>query len=181
MTVQSRRRVDTRRAPSSHHLAFDLHEIAEAPRAWQFALMAYETKTRQTEVSVADYVAALDNPRRRADAEALIHLMGEISGLPAKLWGPTMIGFGNIRYTYDSGHTGTMLRFGFAPRAANTVIYASWGFEGAEGLIGRLGKVKRSKACLYVNKLDDIDMGVLREFLQRGFAESYRAHPEDEG
>lgn len=129
-----------------------------------------EPKTKPTAVPVADYLATVENPRRRADAEALIAMMGEITGEPPVMWGPTMIGFGRQRYVYDTGWSGEMFRLGFAPRKANLVIYAARDFAGAEAMIGRLGKVKVSKACLYVNKLADVDLEVLRAFLEAGCA-----------
>lgn len=130
-----------------------------------------EPKTKPTAVPVADYLAGLENPRRRADAEVLVAMMGEITGEPSVMWGPTMVGFGRKQYAYDSGHSGEMFRVGFAPRKANLVIYAPWDFPEAEAMIARLGKVKTSKACLYVNKLTDIDLGVLRAFLEAGLAQ----------
>ena len=129
-----------------------------------------EAKTKPTTVDVRGYIAGLDNPRRRADAEVLAAMMGELSGEPAVMWGPTMIGFGRRRYTYDTGHSGEMFRLGFAPRKANLVIYSWCGFDEAPAITGRLGKVRKSKACLYVNKLADIDLSVLRELLTKGLA-----------
>ncbi len=125
--------------------------------------MAYEAKTKQTEVSVADFIAAVENPTRRADAETLCALFEEISGEPPKMWGPSIIGFGRYHYRYASGHEGDAPRLGFSPRKAQTVVYVMAGFEGQEALIARLGRVKTSVACLYINRLDQIDLGVLRE------------------
>ncbi len=125
--------------------------------------MAYEAKTKPTEVSVADFIAAVENPRRRVDAETLCTLFEEISGEPPVMWGPSIIGFGRYHYRYASGHEGDAPRLGFSPRKAQTVIYAMSGFEGEAPLIARLGKVKTSVACLYVNRLDQIDLDALRE------------------
>lgn len=125
--------------------------------------MAYEARTKPTEVSVADFIAAVENPQRRADAETLCALFEEISGEPAVMWGPSIIGFGQYHYRYASGHEGDAPRLGFSPRKAQTVVYAMSGFEGQAALIARLGKVKTSVACLYINRLDQIDMEVLRE------------------
>jgi hypothetical protein len=125
--------------------------------------MAYEARTMPTEVSVSDFIGSVENPKRRADAETLCVLFEEISGEPAKMWGPSIIGFGRYHYRYASGHEGDAPRLGFSPRKAQTVVYVMAGFDGQEALIARLGKVKTSVACLYVNRLDQIDMGVLRE------------------
>ena len=129
--------------------------------------MAYEAKTKPTEVSVADFIAAVENPQRRADAETLCALFEEISGQPPVMWGPSIIGFGRYHYRYASGHEGDAPRLGFSPRKAQTVVYAMSGFEGQAALIARLGKVKTSVACLYINRLEQVDMDVLRELAVR--------------
>lgn len=129
--------------------------------------MAYEARTKPTAVSAADFIAAVENPRRRADAETLCALFEEISGEPPVMWGPSIIGFGRYHYRYASGHEGDAPRLGFSPRKARTVVYAMSGFDGQAALIARLGKVKTSVACLYINRLDQIDMAVLRELAER--------------
>jgi hypothetical protein len=140
--------------------------------------MAYEARTKPTDVSVADFIAAVENPRRRADAGTLCALFEEISGEPAVMWGPSIIGFGRYHYRYASGHEGDAPRLGFSPRKAQTVVYAMSGFEGQAALIARLGKVKTSVACLYVNRLDQIDMDVLRHLAQRSLAHMRELYPD---
>ena len=140
--------------------------------------MAYEAKTKPTETSVADFIAAVENPVRRADAETVLALLEEISGEPATMWGPSIIGFGKYHYRYDSGHEGDAPRIGFSPRKAQTVLYILGGFEGQDELLARLGKAKTSVACLYVNKLADVDMAVLREIAVRSLAENRKRYPE---
>ena len=140
--------------------------------------MAYEAKTKPTETSVADFIAAVENPVRRADAETVLALLEEISGEPATMWGPSIIGFGKYHYRYDSGHEGDAPRIGFSPRKAQTVVYILPGFSGWTEMIARLGKVKTSVACLYVNKLADVDMAVLREIAVRSLAENRKRYPE---
>ena len=140
--------------------------------------MAYEAKTKPTETSVAEFIAAVENPVRRADAETVLALLEEISGEPATMWGPSIIGFGKYHYRYDSGHEGDAPRIGFSPRKAQTVLYILGGFEGQDALLARLGKVKTSVACLYVNKLADVDMAVLREIAVRSLAENRKRYPE---
>ena len=141
--------------------------------------MAYEARTQPTEVSVADFIAAVENPKRRADAETLCALFEEISGEPPKMWGPSIIGFGQYHYRYASGHEGDAPRLGFSPRKAQTVVYVMSGFEGQEALIARIGKVKTSVSCLYVNRLDQIDLGVLREMAVACLAHLRERYPED--
>jgi hypothetical protein len=140
--------------------------------------MAYEAKTKANDVSVADFIAAVENPRRRADAETLCTLFGEISGEPPVMWGPAIIGFGRYHYRYDSGHEGDAPRLGFSPRKAHIVVYVLPGFSEWEAMIARLGKVKTSVSCLYINRLDQIDMGVLRELAVASLAEMRERYPE---
>ena len=140
--------------------------------------MAYEAKMKPTEVSVADFIAAVENPRRRADAETLCALFEEISGEPPTMWGPSIIGFGRYHYRYASGHEGDAPRLGFSPRKAQTVVYVMSGAARQEVLIARLGKVKTSVACLYVNRLDQIDLGVLRELAVASLAQMRERYPE---
>ena len=127
-----------------------------------------ETKTKPTQVNVDDFIAAVEKPVRRADATVLRDMMERVTGEPATMWGPTIIGFGTCHYRYASGHEGDMCRVGFSPRSANLVLYVG-GFPEYEELLGKLGKHKRSKACLYLNKLADVDLGVLEEIARRTF------------
>lgn len=122
-----------------------------------------EIKTKATEVSVDDFISAIDNPQRREDAQKVRAMFERLTGEPAKMWGPTIIGFGSYRYTYDSGHSGTMCRLGFSPRKAELVLYLKTGAAGQDDLFARLGKHKTGKACVYVKKLADIDEAVLEE------------------
>ena len=128
-----------------------------------------EIKTKPTGAAVDAFIAAVDKPARRADAAVLREMMERVTGAPATMWGPPIIGFGSYHYRYASGHEGDACRVGFSPRAANLVLYVG-GFPGYEALLGRLGKHKTSKACLYVNKLADVDAGVLEEIVRRTYA-----------
>ena len=127
-----------------------------------------ETKTRPSQVSVESFLAAVDKPGRRADAKVLREMMERLTGQPATMWGPSIIGFGTYHYRYASGHLGDACRVGFSPRSASLVLYVG-GFPEYEGLLTRLGKHRRSKACLYVNNLADVDLGVLEEIPRRTF------------
>jgi hypothetical protein len=127
-----------------------------------------EIKTKATQADVDAFIAAVDKPGRRADAAIVRDLMERVTGEPATMWGPTIIGFGAYHYRYASGHEGDMCRVGFSPRSANLVLYVG-GFPGFEELLGKLGKYKRSKACLYVNKLADVDLAVLEEIVRHSF------------
>ena len=130
-----------------------------------------ENKTKPTTASVDDFISAIEDPRRRADAQVALTLYKEVTGLPPVMWGPSIIGFGALHYVYDSGREGDMPAAGFSPRKANMTFYVGDSFEGAEALFSRLGKHKKSVACLYINKLDDVDLDVLREIIACEYAE----------
>jgi len=130
-----------------------------------------ETKTKPTAVSVEAFLDGVAHPVRRADGKAVCAIMARVTGEPATMWGPSIIGFGSYHYRYASGHEGDMCRIGFSPRSANLVLYVG-GFPEYEELLARLGKHKLSKACLYVNKLADIDQDVLEEIVRRTWAAS---------
>ena len=120
--------------------------------------MPAEPKTRPTDVPVADFIAAVENPKRRADAEVVQAMLAEVSGEPAVMWGPSIVGYGSYR-----GPTGDWPIIGFSPRKANLVLYIMPGFAEREDLMARLGKHKTGGSCLYINRLEDVDSSVLRE------------------
>lgn len=124
-------------------------------------------KTVETDASVEAFLGKVEPPQRVADARVLIALMARVSGQPARLWGPSIIGFGSYAYRYESGHSGTSLRIGFSPRKANLVLYLLSGEGDQADLLARLGKHKTGKGCLYINKLADVDAGVLEELIVR--------------
>jgi hypothetical protein len=127
-----------------------------------------ETKTKPTKVSVKDFVAAVEKDTRRADAEVLLKLFAKVTGWKAQMWGATIIGYGKYTYTYDSGHSGDMCVMGFSPRAASISIYSGMYAEEAAPYLKGLGKHKVSKACIYINKLADVDMAALEKLLKAG-------------
>ncbi len=106
-----------------------------------------ENKTKPTPMSVAAFIAALPDPARRADAQALVKLMQTATGEKPKLWGPSIIGFGSYHYTYESGREGDAPIAAFSPRKAATVLYGLIGFSGADALLARLGKHTTGKAA----------------------------------
>lgn len=128
-----------------------------------------ENKTRPTPASVDDFIAKIESPRRRADALTALKIYQEVTGLPPVMWGPSMIGFGSLHYVYDTGHAGDMPAAAFSPRKAYLTFYIYNKFEGAEELYARLGKYKKTVACLYINKLDDVDLDVLFEIIAREY------------
>lgn len=136
-----------------------------------------ETKTKPTKVSVKDFIAAVENDTRREDARTLLKLFEKATGWKARMWGPTIVGFGAYHYTYDTGHSGSICVVGFSPRKANLVVYVS-DFPGKAGLLQRLGKHKGGlKQCLYLNSLADVDLAVLEKILKAGVAQTKKTWP----
>lgn len=129
-----------------------------------------ETKTQQTPASPAAFIAAVEHPTRRADAEALDTRFRRITGWQPRMWGPSIIGYGRYRYRYASGREGEFLATGFSPRKANLSLYIMPGYHEMDDLLSRLGKHKAGKACLYVTKLADVDLDVLDAIIERGLA-----------
>lgn len=129
-----------------------------------------ETKTKPTKVSVKQFIAAVPNDTRRADAETLLKLFEKVTGWKSQMWGPTIIGFGKYTYTYDSGHSADMCVTGFSPRGAALSIYGGLYPQQpeAQAILKTLGKHKSSKACVYINKLEDVDLKVLEKYLKAG-------------
>jgi hypothetical protein len=129
-----------------------------------------ETKTKPTEVSVDSFIDAVADPVRREDAKTIRTMMERITGEPARMWGPSIIGFGSYHYKYDSGHEGDACRLGFSPRKAELVLYVLTGAPEQQAQLARLGKHKTGKSCLYVKKLADVDMSVLEESTRSALA-----------
>ena len=137
-----------------------------------------ETKTKPTEVGVESFIVAVENPTRREDARTVCAMMERITGEEPRMWGPSIIGFGSYHYRYDSGHEGIACRLGFSPRKAQLVLYVLTETEGEAELLARLGKHKIGKCCLYINKLADVDMGVLETLTRRAWDRMNRRYPD---
>jgi hypothetical protein len=120
-----------------------------------------ENKTKPTKISVATFIAAIADEGRRSEAKALVKLMETVSGEKPAMWGPSIIGFGTHHYVYDSGREGDMPIVAFSPRKPAVVLYALSGAPGADSLLAKMGKFKMGKGCIYVKKLDDLDLKVL--------------------
>lgn len=123
-----------------------------------------KTKTTYTEIDVKDFLDSyIDNEQKKADSLQLIELMQEWSDSEPKMWGPSIIGFGNYHYKYASGHEGDAPVIGFSPRKAAFSLYVYSDTEKSKLLLPNLGKFKMSKACIYIKKLSDIDVSILKE------------------
>tara|TARA_R110002051_G_scaffold93824_1_gene163588 strand:+ start:990 stop:1418 length:429 start_codon:yes stop_codon:yes gene_type:complete len=130
-----------------------------------------QNKTQQTDLPVADFIAQVDHPTRRADPHVLDNMFRRITGYTPKMWGPTIIGYGQYHYIYACGHEGDSLATGFSPRKAALSIYVLPGYQDFSEIISRLGKHKIGKSCIYINKLDDINLKVLEELIGAGLAD----------
>lgn len=129
-----------------------------------------KNKTTYTEVNVADFITSyVDNEQKKADSFRLIELMREWSGFEPKMWGPTIIGFGNYHYKYASRHEGDAPLIGFAPRKAAFSLYVYSPTEESKQLLNDLGKYKISKACIYIKKLSDINIPTLEKLCEASF------------
>ncbi|MGH6615149.1 DUF1801 domain-containing protein [Sphingomonas sp.] len=138
-----------------------------------------ENKTQATGVSVDAFLAAAEPEQRRSDARILRDLMTRISGEPAMMWGPSIIGFGRYRYRYDSGREGEMARIGFSPRKASLVLYIAGGFPRHDALMAQLGRFTTGKSCLYIKTLSDVDMGVLEALIVESLDYMLETYPPD--
>jgi len=135
--------------------------------------MAAAKRRMKTVARTADPIAFIDkvkNEVKRKDSHELVAMMQDITGEPPKMWGPSIVGFGRYEYVYASGHSGEICLTGFSPRAGALVVYLGPGLENAK-LMEKLGKHKRGKGCLYLNKLDDVDRGVLRKLIEYSITE----------
>ena len=120
-----------------------------------------KNKTAETNSSVTEFVNKVENEGKRDDSYKLIEIFKSITGFEPRMWGPTIIGFGNYHYKYESGHEGDAPLAAFSPRKDSLVLYMASEFENREVLLSQLGKHKSSKACVYVKKLSDIDLKIL--------------------
>jgi hypothetical protein len=125
-----------------------------------------ELKTQPNQGSVVDFLNSVENEKRRADSFTILEIMQEVTGEEALMWGDSIVGFGTYRYKYASGRKGEWFLIGFAPRKQNLTLYIMSGFENYDQLLGQLGKHKTGKSCLYINKLEDINLDVLRELVK---------------
>lgn len=142
-----------------------------------------ENKTKPTAVSVDAFIEAVEHPGKREDAKVLEALFRKVTGEEPKMWGPTIVGYGQYHYKYDSGHEGDICRVGFSPRKAKHSLYLlSCSLDGEQAefaaLRDRLGKIGRGKGCMYVNKLADIDLGVLEDMIALSWRYSHERYPQ---
>jgi hypothetical protein len=139
-------------------------------------------KTRATEADVIAFIEAVADPRRREEAKVLDSMHRRVTGLEPRMWGPSIIGYGSYHYRYESGREGDMCRAGFSPRKAASTIYLMGNYcdrrEEADALFARLGKHRTGKSCLYVARLENIDLSVLEELIALSWAIMNERYPQ---
>ncbi|MDQ0430265.1 hypothetical protein QOZ98_003103 [Planomicrobium stackebrandtii] len=138
----------------------------------------YEQKTKETDADVIEFIEAVDNPKKRLDAFKLLELFEQTSGFPAKMWGPSIIGFGSYHYVYKTGHEGDAPLVGFSPRKAKISLYVATGDTAREPLLEKFGKHTSGKSCIYINKTEDIDLDVLRQLIRQSIDFLQELYPD---
>ena len=129
-----------------------------------------EIKTKPNAGDVDAFIDGVAHPVRQADSRVLVEMMRRVSGEPAIMWGPAIIGFGSRSYDLAGGKTGRMLRMGFSPRKANLTLYIEKDFDEARAHLDRLGKAEVSVGCTYIKTLADVDLVVLEDLLALSWA-----------
>lgn len=124
-----------------------------------------ELKTKPTEQSVEEFLNRVENEKKRADSFTILKLMKDVTKAQPKMWGPSIVGFGKYHYKYESGREGDWFLTGFSPRKQNLTLYIMSGFRRHGELMKKLGKYKTGKGCLYVNRLEDIDLSTLKKLV----------------
>lgn len=124
-----------------------------------------ENKTQPTKASVTDFIRAIDDPAKRADARKVAAMMRKATGKRARMWGPSIVGFGTYHYKYASGREGDFMITGFSPRKQALTVYVMAGFSKHDALMRKLGKYRTGKSCLYIKRLSDVDEAVLQQLI----------------
>jgi len=137
-----------------------------------------KVKTAQNNQNVSAFIANVKNEQRKADSLVLLAIFQEISGREPKMWGDSIIGFGSYHYKYKSGREGEWFLTGFSPRKQSLTVYIMGGMSPHEESLKNLGKYKNSTGCLYINKLADIDMEVLKGIISKSIKVIQKAHPQ---
>ena len=124
-----------------------------------------ENKTQRNDGDVLAYLESVENKRRREDSLVVKEMMEEVTGEPAEMWGTSIVGFGSYHYRYASGREGDFMLTGFAPRKQALTLYIMGGHERYHELMAKLGKYRTGSSCVYINRLADVDLDVLRELI----------------
>lgn len=138
-----------------------------------------ETKTKATGASVSAYLASRASPQQLKDCKALMAMCRRVTKQPARMWGPSIVGFGKYSYTYESGHSGEACLVGFAIRGRDIVVYLSAEDRAQRARLAKLGPHRMTKVCLYFKRLADLDATVLEELIAHSVADVRRRYPTD--
>lgn len=137
-----------------------------------------EAKYKPTGEDVHEFIESIDSKQKQIDSYVLLDLFKEVTGEDPQMWYPNIIGFGNYHYVYDSGREGDASYLAFSPRKAKFSLYLSTEFENKDDLLSQLGKHTTRKMCIYVNKLADIDLNILKTMLENSFAHTLNKYPK---
>ncbi|MFT5584921.1 MAG: hypothetical protein ACI9VR_002509, partial [Cognaticolwellia sp.] len=133
--------------------------------------------TQANEIDVDDFVDAVEHPGRREDARVVLEMMRRITGLEPRMWGATLVGFGTYHYKYETGREGDLFRLGFSPRKAKMVVYIMPYTDAFEPLLAKLGPYKMGKSCLYLGRLNKVDLDVLEQIMVLSLKEMAERYP----
>ena len=136
-----------------------------------------QNKTRPTQSSVTAFLNGIDDAQQKKDAKKIAAMMREATGKRAKMWGSSIVGFGEYHYKYASGREGDFMIVGFSPRKTSLSLYIMPGFSGYKDELAKLGKYKTGKSCLYIKRLDDVDEKVLKRLIQKSVREMKKKYP----
>jgi hypothetical protein len=128
-----------------------------------------ENKTTANDQSVEQFLSTIADEQKREDSFTILELMKQVTGMEPKMWGSNIIGFGSYHYKYESGREGDAMLAGFSPRKENLTLYGMSGFEQVDELLSQLGKHTTGKSCLYIKRLDDIDLSTLKHMMEKSF------------
>ena len=137
-----------------------------------------DLKTQPHDGNVEAFLQSVEHDKRREDSFVVLEMMKEITGEEPRMWGPSIVGFGNYHYKYESGREGDFFLAGFSPRKQNLTLYIMSGFSHYEELLQKLGKHKTGKSCLYINKLEDVDLSALKEMIRESVKMMKKKYPE---
>ena len=136
-----------------------------------------EPQTKVNDADINEFLDSVENDKRRADTKIVVEIMERVTGHPATMWGTSIIGFDTYTYKYESGKTGDWMITGVSPRKSSLSVYIMPGFESYGDLLGKLGKHKTGRSCLYINKLDDVDLGILEELIAKSVKDMREKYP----
>ncbi len=128
-----------------------------------------ELKTKKNAANVGAFLDGIENEKRREDCGAVVKLMADVTGEPPTMWGGSIIGFGSYHYKYASGREGDWMATGVSPRKQNLTLYIMTGFPRHDALMKKLGTFTTGKSCLYIKKLEDVDLKVLRQLVRESY------------